>query len=70
VCYFIGFNVDRAIFKSERPLNIEMCATRFKEFLVTKYEVRNGKLEAGLDFYVDHHSWKRLPKEVFENTGE
>jgi len=69
ICYFIGFNVDRAIFKADRPLNIELCASRFKEFLVSKYEVRNGTLGTGLDFFVDHHTWKRLPKEVFESTG-
>eukprot|EP00605_Chrysophyceae_sp_TOSAG23-4_P001204 GSChrysophyteH1.ASY1.ANO1.1313.1 assembled CDS len=69
VCYFVGFNVDRTRFKPDKPLNIEAAASRFQDFLVNRYEGRNGALAPGLDFFVDYHAWKKLPKGVFDPLG-
>ena len=63
--YFVGFNVDRTRFSTKKPLNIEQVASRFREFLVQRFEMRS-KLDDGMDFFVDYHPQKRLPKEVFE----
>lgn len=69
ICYFIGFNVDREKFKPDKPLNIDICANKFRTTLITKYEDRNGTLAEGLDLFIDHHPWKKLPKEVFDVYG-
>ncbi len=69
ICYFIGFNLDRERFKSDKPLDIDFAANKFRSTLVTKFESRNGPLTEGLDLFIDHHPWKKLPKEVFEKFG-
>ena len=63
LCYFIGFSVDKQRYSKE--LCFDTCEARFKEFIVMKYETKVGPLADGLDFFVEYHPWKKLPKEVF-----
>ena len=66
MCYFIGFNVDRERFKPDKPLHVDVAAYNFHKMLVDKYK---GTMKDGLDWYVEHFPWKKLPKEVFEPFG-
>ena len=66
VCYFIGFDVDKTRFNPDKPLHVDSCTYNFHKLLIDKYK---GVMKDGLDFYVDHYPWKKLPKEVFEGYG-
>lgn len=66
VSYFIGFNVDRERFNPDKPLHVDKAAYNFHKMLVDKYK---GTMKEGLEWYVEHFPWKKLPKKLFEPLG-
>ena len=69
VCYFIGFNIDTARTKLNKNLYLEDCINRYTDSLFDPDRgFRNNKKE-GLEFFVEHYVWKRLPAEVFTTIG-
>eukprot|EP01038_Epipyxis_sp_PR26KG_P008921 gene8921-12031_t len=68
ICYFIGFDLDLELISKmmDKNIHIDDCAGRFQDMLKEQY---NDIRKEGLDFFVEHHTWKKLPKEVFEIYG-
>lgn len=71
ICYFIGFNLDLDLLRvmETKDVHIDECVARFQESLWDTERGFRGERVEGLDFYVEHLTWRRLPKEVFETLG-
>jgi len=71
VCYFIGFNFDLDAIKNlpNKDIHIDECVYRFQENLFDPDRGYRGNHFEGMDFFVEHIPWKKLPKEVFEPIG-
>lgn len=71
ICYFIGFKLDvgRILESKDKNIHIDDCARRFFDSLVDSERGYKGAYVDGLDFYVEHLTWRKLPEEVFDSFG-
>lgn len=72
LCYFIGFNIDTQKLRADKTLDLQSAIARFKKNgvngLFDKFNGGRGVSE-GLDFTVEHVTWSKLPKEVWDYLG-
>jgi len=68
LCYFIGFNADKARLKTETDIYLDKALSNFKREL-QNYSGPRPTDSTELSFFYEHYKWSKLPKEVFEKLG-
>jgi poly(A) polymerase len=71
LCYFVGFDVDHSRLRADKTIDFNAAVSRFKSNGVNGLfdKFNKGVRPEGLDFVVEHVTWKKLPKEVWESFG-
>jgi hypothetical protein len=66
ICYFVGFDVDKArMVPGNKEVFLEKAMNRFRTFLAAY----SGAQSSESEFSYEHYKWSQLPKEVFEGIG-
>eukprot|EP01035_Chromulina_nebulosa_P021743 gene21743-28138_t len=55
--------------RSNKVLYLDDCLNRFTDSLYDPEKGFKSSTKEGLEFFIEHYTWKRLPPEVFEPWG-
>lgn len=69
ICYFIGFDIDPKLVRSDKTIHIDQAVYTFQMRLNDPEKGYKGVRKEGCDFFVEHLKWSQLPKELFEGLG-